>query len=285
MSCVARDSAGSLEEVCADIAERLQALREEIAQANHERDRVARSPERRRAAIVQRLLASQPVDPAEVARLDYELHASWHVGVIATGAGAEEAIRGLKTRLGRRLLSVACGEETLWAWLGGQRKPAVRDVESLPSANGTIGVLLAIGEPERGIDGWRNTHYQAQEALRVAARKPGRLARYADGPLLAAALQNYTLARWLKDFLTPLDSRGDGTKLRQTLRAYINAECNATSAASPLEIGRHTVENHVRTAEELLGRPLRTCLAELDVALLLEELDRAAAAEDLPPTQ
>jgi DNA-binding PucR family transcriptional regulator len=64
------------------------------------------------------------------------------------------------------------------------------------------------------------------------------------------------------------------------LRAYIDAECNATSAAPLLKIGRHTVESHVRTAEELLGRPLRTCLSELNVALCMDELDRVAVTDD-----
>jgi hypothetical protein len=33
------------------------------------------------------------------------------------------------------------------------------------------------------------------------------------------------------------------------------------------------VESRLRTAEQLLGQPLRTCLPELDVALALEELE------------
>jgi PucR C-terminal helix-turn-helix domain len=249
---------------------------------NHERHRLAPAPELCRAQIIQRLLASEPVGPAEVARLNYELHASWHVGVIATGATALDAVLDLKPHLGRKLLPVTMGEETVWAWFGGQQKPTIGDIEYLPLANGATSVLLAIGEPGRGLDGWRVTHDQAQEALRIAARKPKKLARYADGPLLAAALQNDTLARWLKVFLSPLDGRGDGSKLRQTLRAYIDAECNATSAAPVLKISRHTVESHVRVAEELLGRPLRTCIAELNVALTLDELDRAIITDDTP---
>lgn len=130
------------------------------------------------------------------------------------------------------------------------------------------------------MDGWRLTHCQAREALRLAARKSDKLARYGDGPLLAAALQNDTLARWLNAFLSMLDGRGDGRKLRQTLRAYIDAECSATSAAPVLKIGRHTVESHVRVAEELLGRPLRVCISELNVALALDELERAIVTDD-----
>jgi hypothetical protein len=257
------------------------ALLERLAAAieyeyNQERRRLAPQLEPHRAQIVQRLLASEPVEPADIAKLNYELHASWHIGVIATGATALDVVLGLKPRLGRKLLTVSLGEETVWAWFGGQQKPAIGTIERLPIAGKATPVLLAIGEPAKAIDGWRLTHYQAQEALRIAACKPEKHARYIDGPLLAAALQNDTLGGWLKAFLSLLDSRGDSTKLRQTLRAYIDVECSATSAAPVLKIGRHTVESHVRIAEELLGRPLRTCLVELNVALQLDELEKAA---------
>jgi hypothetical protein len=250
---------------------------------NQERELAAGLPEQRRAELVWRLLAGEPVDSAG---LGYELHASWHLGVVATGAGAEAVLRGLKAGLSRQLLCVPCGEETVSAWLGGRRL-AVKDIERLFSAKGTADVSLAIGEPGRGIDGWRLTHHQAQAAFGVSLCKSKRLTRYADCRLLAAALQNDTLTRSLKQrYLTPLVSQMDGgVKLRKTLRAYINAECNVTSAATPLEVGRHAVEKRLRTAEQLLGCPLRTCLAELDVALRLEELDELAALEDLSTTR
>jgi len=247
-----------------------------------ELERTALSREQRRAEIVQRLLSDEPVDPAELAELDYEFHTYWHLGVIATGVGAEEILRCLKAGFSGKLLPVLL-DGTVWAWLGGHRSPTVVDIERLLT-NGHVGLSLAIGEPGRGIDGWRLTHHQAQAALAVALRKPERFARYADGPLLAAALQNDTLAKSLKQkYLTPLSSQRDaGMTLRQTLRAHIDAECIATSAASALGVGRHTVESRVRTVEKLIGRALRTCLAELDVALRLEEL--AAAPDDPSPT-
>jgi DNA-binding PucR family transcriptional regulator len=107
--------------------------------------------------------------------------------------------------------------------------------------------------------------------------------RYADCRLLAAAIQNETLVGSLREkYLVPFESGSDGgTKLRQALRAYIDAECNATSAASALKVGRHTVENRLRMAERVLGRPLRTCLAEVDLALRLKELDATGLNESL----
>ena len=76
-----------------------------------------RSPERRRAERVRSLLDGEPV---ESAALDYELE-GWHLGVIATGAGAARVVREA-VGVDRRLLSVAQGERSVWAWLGGRER-------------------------------------------------------------------------------------------------------------------------------------------------------------------
>jgi sugar diacid utilization regulator len=296
MSGGARDSTRSLEEARTSVVRRLRVRRREIEQAIqayieeaaaierdylHERERVARPPEQLRMETVQRLLADETVDPLALADLEYEIHASWHLGVVAMGAGAEDTVRRLKAGLGRQLLSVSF-DGAVWGWLGGRRKLAVTDVERLLAINGTATVALAIGEPGRGIEGWRQTHREAKAALLVALREPRGLVRYADSSLLAAAMRDDTLARWLKGLLTPLRSRADeGMGLFQALRAYLDAECNRSSAAAALGVDRHTVESRLRIAEKLLGRPLRTCLPELDVALRLEELDSGKLIEDV----
>jgi DNA-binding PucR family transcriptional regulator len=59
---------------------------------------------------------------------------------------------------------------------------------------------------------------------------------------------------------------------RETLRAYLKAGCNASSAASALGVVRHTVESRVRAVEQILDKGLNTCLSELEVALRLHEL-------------
>jgi DNA-binding PucR family transcriptional regulator len=87
-------------------------------------------------------------------------------------------------------------------------------------------------------------------------------------------------------FLMPLAGQRDGGAiLRQTLRAYIDAHGGATTAAKALKVDRHTVENRLHTVEELIGCALYTCLAEIDVALHLKELDGAAADDGIAPTQ
>jgi hypothetical protein len=239
-------------------------------------------PEKRRVRIAQRLLAEKPVEFAELAELHYALHASWHLGVIATGTGIQDALWRVKARLGCEALPVPSDDGTIWVWLGAPRKLEVPAVEHLLSVSGATDMSLAIGGLGWGLDGWRQTHREARGALLRARRRPERVVRYADRPLLAAALENDTVATWLKEFLSPLCSRPDSGRLLQTLRAYIDAECNKSSAAAALEVRGHTVGSRLRKTEKLLGRPLHTCLAELDVALRLTEL--AVFRESTEPT-
>jgi PucR C-terminal helix-turn-helix domain/GGDEF-like domain len=256
-----------------------------VAAIEHEYNqecRAVRSPEQRRAEIVRKLLADEHVDSAELVELDYEFHDAWHLALIAAGVDANEALRRLEIDFGRKLLPVSCNEGIVWAWIGSEQKLTSTEIERILSANGGVDISLAIGTPGRGIDGWRLTHHQAQEALGIALRTPEKFARY--DPFFAAVVQSRTAARSLKqDYLAPLANRRDGALLRQVLRAYINAYTSATSAAKELKIDRHTVEKRLRIVEELIGSPLYTCLAEVDVALRLEELDGAPYTPDAQP--
>jgi len=249
------------------------------AAVEHEysRERVARSPEQRCRELVHRLLVGEHVDPAAVDQLGYELDA-WHVGVIATGAKAAHALGDLKVGLGCELLLASHGKG-VWAWFGASRQIKTATLKRLLSRSKHRDVSFAVGEAGTEIDGWRLTHHQAREARRVAIDKPGRLTWYADAPLLAAAVRDETLARSLKQkYLVPLrDQKDGGALLRKTLRAYIDADCSPTSAASAAGVGRHAVADRVHTAEQLIGRTVRACLAELDVALRLEELEEHRA--------
>ncbi len=258
------------------------------AEYGRELEWIGRSREQPRAELVRALLAGAQADTRE---LDYDLD-GWHVGVIATGAGAIGALDGLRAKLGCRLLSVPAGvpggERELWAWLGAPRGFAMSAVERVVAAypereeaargaeraGPPADVSLALGEPARGIEGWRSTHRQAQEALRVTLRRPRRLTRFADVALLAPWLEDPARAGTLIDtYLSPLDGLGDGGQaLRQTLRAYFAAGQNMNAAAATLGVDRGTVRRRVRMIEEKLDRPLYARQAELQVAMRLEEL-------------
>lgn len=240
--------------------------------------RMKRSPTQRLAERVQRLVAGEA--PADVGSFDYAFEA-WHLGMIVKGGRAEADVRTLATRLDCRVLAVPRGSGIVWAWLGARRPVAAPDVERLLAEGVAAGASLALGEPRRGLEGWRLTHREAQAAQEVMLRKPQQLTRARDVILVAAVLRDEALAKSLfETYLAPLEGHGDsGAVLRETLRAYFSAGLNAATAAAALAVDRHTVQRRLRKVEEALGRLLPDCHAELVVALSLDELDTEAPAE------
>jgi hypothetical protein len=280
-----------LEEHRAGLVERLQTRQPEIEAAvlalvervtvsiTDEYERELEGTERSPEQIVHKLLAGKSPDDSERAELGYELDA-WHICVIATGANAEKAVRGLAVALGRELLLITRDGE-VWAWLGGKRRPAFADIDRVQSKPGLADVSLAIGEAAKGVKGWRLTHREAQAALLVAQHSPQRLTRYLDVPLEAAALQDEALADSLIErYLLPLDDmRIGGHAARRTLRALFDTEYNVSSAAHPLKVHRSSVHRWREEIEQRLGYRLHEHQAEIEVALRIEHLRAHHSAE------
>ena len=241
-----------------------------------ERERPLTS-EQRRTKHVQRLLAGELVDTTALA-YDFDAH---HIGVVACGPGAADAMRSLAEALDRRLLLVQHREHTLWAWLGGRKRLDAIAVERELSEVWRSEIPIAIGEPARHLEGWRLTHRQAVAALPVAQRTPGSATHYADVALLASVLKDDLLASSLKQlYLEPLEKERDGgAAARETLRAYFTADRNISSAAATLGVNRNTVASRLRLVEDRIGRPLGTC-AGIETALRLMELDESPVSAD-----
>jgi hypothetical protein len=223
--------------------------------------------------IVRRLL-TQDINQSEYAALDYPIHRASHVGVIAVGARATMLLRSIESKLGLTLLVVPCGDVT-WAWLGSRRgTPDAEKIRRAATAASTRLPLLAIGSPHPDLEGWRQTHREAQRALSLGLRQEAKVMLYAESPLVAAALEDDTLSSWLKACIRPVLERPDGVSdLLPALRAYIGTGLNMVAAASKLDIDRHTLARRVGLAERALGRAVRDCLSELDTALRLHELE------------
>lgn len=232
--------------------------------------------EDRRMERIKKLLAGQFLEPDE---LQYEFDV-WHIGAIAYGPGAQAVVRELAKNLDRRLLLASPGEGEVWAWLGGRRKVTAGEAELCAPTPWPSGLSLALGEPERGIAGWRLTHRQARAALPIAQRPQARMVRYADVALLAAALHDDVLANSLQRlYLDPLAyERDGGASLRKTLRAYFSAHRNISSTAAALGVSRQTVSSRMRIIEERICRSLDICASEMDTALRLEEIGHLSPA-------
>jgi hypothetical protein len=224
------------------------------------------SPDRARVELVERLLAGEPLGSDT---LGYDL-AGWHLGLVLCGSGAKGPLQELARAVDCRLLAVESHADTIWAWLGGRRRisgtEVVRGLRRWPSD-----VKVAVGESGLGVSGWRLSHQQARAVLSMAEGEPVAVARYADNALLASVRKDQILVKSLRSlYLDPLnDDREGGTVLRQTLRAYFEADCNVTSAASALSVHRQTVTSRLHTVEERIGRPISRCALDLNVALRL----------------
>jgi len=229
-----------------------------------------RSAAERRRQTVKALLAGELVDYSE---LGYDLDAH-HLAVMAKGEGAAELMRGIAERLDRRLLAVQREEEPILAcWLGGTRPLAAEEALAALTAAAPERVFVTVGEPGEGLAGWRFSHHQAKAALPIAERRRQPVLRYADVAVLASIARDDLLATSLRRlYLEPLERNRDGGRVaRETLRAYFDAERNVSSTAAALGVDRRTVRNRLRGIEELLGRPLTGSLADLEIALRLDD--------------
>ena len=247
----------------------LQAVAEEHARECENR---IGTREERRAEKVERLLAGELVDASD---LNYELEGN-HLGLMARGEGAHEAIRELAKRLDRRLLCVRREEEAVWAcWLGGRRRVEAEEVLEALGAICPDGTLATLGEPGEGISGWRLTHRQAKAALPVASRGKDAVVRYREVALLASVIQDELLATSLREmYLRPLEEERDGGKvLKETLWAYFKAERNVSATGALLKVNRHTVTSRIRSIEHALGQSPGLCAPELEVVLRLRTFE------------
>jgi PucR-like helix-turn-helix protein/diguanylate cyclase with GGDEF domain len=241
--------------------------------AHEEQERSLSTPQRD-AKRIERLLAGELVDTAELA---YRLE-DHHLGAVTAGPGAMAALRELATALDRRLLFVEREEEVVWAWLGGRTQISAEELKA-KLTTWPERLPLAFGEPGHGLTGWRLTHRQARAAWPIALRGPERIVCYAEVALLAATLQDDLFATSLRQlYLDPLEAERDGGQAaRATLRAYFAAGRNVSSAAAALGVSRRTVANRLHVIEERLGLQVHDCAAEIEAALRLDDLNRASA--------
>jgi hypothetical protein len=228
----------------------------------------------RRLRTIERLVTGEDPGPAPELRYDF---GGTHIALVVGGPAATDLIQALAGDLDRALLlAVPSGGEVVWAWLGGRAPlPTAGFVEEV-GAIAPPEVRMAVGEPGDGISGWRLSHRQARAAWPIARRGSDPVVRYVEVALLSATLQDQLLVESLqKLYLEPLEADRDGGEtLRRTLRAYFAAERSAASAAASLGLSRQAVSGRLRMIEKRIGRPLGSCVIELETALRMRQFQR-----------
>lgn len=233
--------------------------------------RRGRSRKDRDLERVKQLLSGELSYPPE--HLGYDCTAT-HIGVVGSGPRVEDEIKRLAQMLGGQSLIVQTSPDQFWAWIGFKRQSSAAQLKNVLKADWELAVHMGIGRPAADLRGWRRTHRQAKAAFRIAVQADEPIVSYPDVALLATAAEDHLLPNFLSEsYLAPLTSARDGGEtLKVTLRAYFSKGRQISSAAKALGIKRHTVRRRLDDVEELLGRTLDGCAAELELALRVEEL-------------
>jgi hypothetical protein len=249
-------------------ADRLQQLLRSVY--NRERELLTTDLGGRRSLLVSTILAGAMPRSSE---LGYELAQHHHVALVAWGAGAQRRAETLAKQSGRRLLATAGPDGSIWAWLGGLEAFSSDELLGMIESDLEPGGAIALGEPGHGVDGFRRSHRQAQQA-RAAAALRGRpeITRYRDVALVALlqtcdATASHAFVEHALSGLLGSDRRS--TELRRTLELHLANGQRTGATGEAVGIDRHTVRERLDEIERRLGTPIQPRSGELEAALLL----------------
>lgn len=229
-------------------------------------ERAAARGEHHRFQALKTLLEA---DPLSGVHLEVDL-SSYHLGCVAWGEGAEEAVRALGARLDRSVQLTLRLHNNWWGWLSGSRPLDPEQHSELGCFDPGPGIRIAFGLEGFGESGFRATNHQALRAQWVAPPGPSTI-HYEDVAVETLATEAEGDARaFVAHELRGIDDPSAASaRLRETLAAYFAAELNAASAGAALGVHHQTVTNRLRVIEERIGRPLGSRHLELAVALRL----------------
>ncbi len=272
------------------------ALTREIAERYaEERERWIRSTAAARLRDVRAVLSAEATDATALStRLRYPL-ARTHLAVVlwsdAAAAAEREPVQAMLERAGTELadalratgtLVVALEDDVVAVWMAGVQRAAAEQIAGVPlgrpHGTGPPGPAHgAAGLPGAGISGFRKSHEQAMHARRVARltdAPAGQIVAYDEVALAAIATADLEQARdFARRELGGLAGDTDeARRLAATVRVYLEEGSSARRAASHLGVHENTIKNRIRTAEELIGHPITTRVAELLLALRIGAL-------------
>lgn len=266
-----------------------------IATYQEERERWLENRNSLRTARVREILAGGNVDvDAMTTAIRYSLRRI-HLAVVvwcaesddgAEPAALEPSFRSVAESVGAQdnSLFIAVDRVTGWGWMSLSQEAAVKAPMRLRELAGdTSGPCIAAGNPLPGIDGFRRSHQQAQDARRVAITAGAgsrRVTLASDPGLSVAALLGNDLdaaSAWIGDILGPLASPTESDeRLRETLLVYMRTGSSYTTAAEELHLHFNSVKYRVQRAIERRGKPIADDRSDVEVALLLSHWFGAA---------
>lgn len=269
-----------------------------LATYQDERDRWLGNRNTMRAARVRDLIAGGDVGidiDAVVATIRYPLrriHIAMVVWCRESDSGDElTAMERFLDKLAESIgacespLFISIDHVTGWAWIPlppNAAPGALGQIRTFAETT-TDAPWIAAGNPLPGIDGFRRSHQQAQDARAVAITSDGNVPRFiaaSDPGVAVAALVGNNLeaaSTWVAEVLGPLSSPTESDeRLRETLRAFLRTGSSNKAAAEQLHLHINSVKYRVHRAVERRGRPISDDRLDVEVALILCEWFGAA---------
>ena len=246
-----------------------------------ERRRVYLAEQVRVRSAIESLVAAEPVDVEAATRLLRIPLVGWHlgcaIGIPPGGTVERRALDGIVHLCARvvgseRMLRYETSAGKVHVWVSTDRPPRTPRVEDLrvPAP-----LLVGIGEPHPGADGFRRTFLEASDALRLAASlgDNGGVS-YGDAALAIVLSRDEERARWfveheLRDLATDSPEMAD---MRNTLRTFFDTRMRIAPAAERLFLHRNTLINRLERIQAVLGHSVVERPAETQAALVLAEL-------------
>jgi DNA-binding PucR family transcriptional regulator len=249
-----------------------------IAQMERERDALRSGAAARRERTVALLLDGAPVDVRAASQhLGYTLDRCHTAFVI--WSERDDAPQGSPERLAialahaagaRRALTVSPSATSLWGWIASDQP---LDPTTLASAteDAPLGLRVTVAPTRAGVVGFRQSHDDALAAQRlvVGGAAAERLIAYRDVEVISLlGHDRQRLRQFLSETLGPLAAQDDATsRVRDTLRVFLQEGENTARAAARLNTHRNTVLHRISRAEELLGHRVGQRRLALAVAL------------------
>ncbi len=239
------------------------------------------------AALLEGSYGSESGAAERAGRLGLDLAGSFCVLVVrCRGSGAaalETAAVAARRSLGRvgaaALVAVHDGAVcvvTEAGGAGGDRRHLADQVRADCVSALRDEVVVGVGRVREGAAGVRQSHREAEQALRISARlrAPRPVAAFADlglHRLLVGMTQHAELADFYRQTagsLLAYDAR-TGAGLMDTLEAYFACHGSPTDTAAALHVHRNTVLYRLRRIEEIAGLSLADAASRLNLHLCL----------------
>lgn len=246
------------------------------AQIDLERDDLTRGTHAERRETVALLLEGAPIPRQRAeARLGHALTGTHTAAVIWSEdpasdlSGLDRAAEAFGQDCGDpRPLSVLASTATRWVWAA-EGADIQHGFQALTRVAAELdGVRIAIGPPSDGLDGFRRSHFDAITTQQMMARlhSTQQIARFADVELVALATADPDrAAEFVSRNLGELETADP--ELQETVRVFVDEQCNASRAAARLYLHRNTLLRRLARADQLLPRPLAENSVAVAVAL------------------